>query len=553
MLVVVATPPTNDRGPQYMDQALAAIHQGNPRRLPVSFEFAWRDGTVTLYCRFPPELRAVVEGQLYAQYPDCKIERLSDEALNCVACDTTWTAELRLRADVFPIKRYPQFEDALNRVTSDPLTAILTTLASDKRERLRTRMEIIVRPTSRRLQARGKKCLRRLAQPFFRSHPKLAHAYAIAAMSRLIHVRAAGFMLGLFGRRGERVNDDALTTSATRLHDREEDLQAASDKLGRLLFDARIRLSVSGPKEAKSLARRKLREMAGAFGQFSLPRSGSFRLCRCSRPFLLSTEEAATLWHPPTAAVRAPAMAVVESRELEAPVTLPGATQAQDLATLGATVFRGRRERFGILADDRRRHVAILGKTGMGKSTLLYNLLVSDIHAGRGVALIDPHGDLADALLQAVPPRRTNDVVLFDAGDTGHPLSFNVRACDRAEQRPLVASGIIGAFKKAYGDSWGPRLEHILRNALPTSWKCPTHRLCHFCVFSSKPSTARTSSPESPTRLCERSGSGSSPACHRDSRRRRWPRSRTRSATSSVRRCFGTSSANREPPWTCER
>jgi hypothetical protein len=147
------------------------------------------------------------------------------------------------------------------------------------------------------------------------------------------------------------------------------------------------------------------------------------------------------------------------------------------LAVLGATVFRGRRERFGILPDDRRRHVAILGKTGMGKSTLLYNLLVSDIHVGRGVALIDPHGDLADALLQAVPPRRTNDVVLFDAGDTSHPLSFNVLACDRAEQRPLVASGILGAFKKAYSDSWGPRLEHILRNALLTLLEVPATSL----------------------------------------------------------------------------
>jgi hypothetical protein len=122
VLVAITAPPTNDRGPQYMDQAFAAIHQGNPGRLPVSFEFAWRDGTVTLFCRFPPELRTVVEGQLYAQYPDCKIERLGDEALNGVTGDTIWTAELRLRLrpDVFPIKRYPQFEDALNRVTSDP-------------------------------------------------------------------------------------------------------------------------------------------------------------------------------------------------------------------------------------------------------------------------------------------------------------------------------------------------------------------------------------------------------------------------------------------------
>lgn len=110
------------------------------------------------------------------------------------------------------------------------------------------------------------------------------------------------------------------------------------------------------------------------------------------------------------------------------------------------------------MPDDRRRHVAVLGKTGMGKSTLLLNLLASDIAAGRGVGLVDPHGDLADTVLHSVPKHRTNDVVLFDASDAAHPLSFNVVSCPRPEQRPLVASGIVGAFKKAYSDSWGPRL-----------------------------------------------------------------------------------------------
>ena len=114
VLVAVTIPPTNERGPQYMDQALAAIQQGNPDQLAVGFELAWHAGTVTLYCRFPPELRAIVEGQLYAQYPDCKIERLSDDALDADAGESTWTVELRVQPDIFPIKRYTQFEDALN-------------------------------------------------------------------------------------------------------------------------------------------------------------------------------------------------------------------------------------------------------------------------------------------------------------------------------------------------------------------------------------------------------------------------------------------------------
>src|SRR5438132_7967783 len=102
----------------------------------------------------------------------------------------------------------------------------------------------------------------------------------------------------------------------------------------------------------------------------------------------------------------------------------------------------------------------------MGKSTLLNQLITSDISAGRGVALIDPHGDLCEAVLASVPRHRTNDIILFDAGDTHHPLSFNLLANVRTEQRSLVASGVLSAFKKLYADSWGPRLEHILRNAL---------------------------------------------------------------------------------------
>ena len=88
-----------------------------------------------------------------------------------------------------------------------------------------------------------------------------------------------------------------------------------------------------------------------------------------------------------------------------------------------------------------------------------------DIRAGRGIALLDPHGDLAEAILDSIPSHRANDVVLFDAGDRAHPLAFNALSCGEADQRGLVASAVVSALKKLYGDSRGPRLEHILRNA----------------------------------------------------------------------------------------
>jgi len=476
MLVAITTPPTNDRGPQYMEQALAAIHQANHRRLAVSLEFARHAESSVLSLRFPSTLRAIVEGQVFAQYPDCSIERVRHEDGKLSSDHRYWSVALRASPDVFPLRRYQQFEDSLNRVTSDPVSAILTTMGRTNHDQIRGRVEIILRPARLRLRSRARKTLERLATPFFRSHHRLAHAYAILAMSRWLPIRLAGWLLGRCGRRAE-AHFEQLSTSSARLHDREADLQAASDKLGKLLFEVQIRLIVTAPATDELLARSKLSEIAGAFGQFSLPRLASFHLSRVrrsksrprrlrSRAFLLSTEELATIWHPPTSSVRAQSMAIVESREMEPPVALPTIGSHQALAVLGQTQFRGSRKQFGLLPDDRRRHLAILGKTGMGKSTLLRSLIASDIQAGRGVAVIDPHGDLADAVLLAIPKSRTNDVVLFDAGDTAFPLSFNMLACPNAEQRPLVASGIVSAFKKLYGESWGPRLEHILRNAL---------------------------------------------------------------------------------------
>lgn len=119
------------------------------------------------------------------------------------------------------------------------------------------------------------------------------------------------------------------------------------------------------------------------------------------------------------------------------------------------------------------RHLAVLGKTGVGKSTLLFNLLTADIRAGSGVCLIDPHGDLAVSVLRGVPPHRANDVILLDASDTSYPVSFNPLANVVHHERPLVAAGVLSAFRKLYSDFFGPRMEHILRNTLLTVLDVP--------------------------------------------------------------------------------
>ncbi|MBI2636578.1 MAG: type IV secretion system DNA-binding domain-containing protein [Parcubacteria group bacterium] len=136
------------------------------------------------------------------------------------------------------------------------------------------------------------------------------------------------------------------------------------------------------------------------------------------------------------------------------------------MTALAATNFRNQRRVFGIKQDDRRRHVYLIGKTGMGKSTVLENMIIQDIQAGNGVAVVDPHGDLVEKVVEYIPNERVNDVIYFNPADLDYPIAFNVfERVDRAHQH-LIASGLIGIFKKLWADSWGPRLEYVLRNAI---------------------------------------------------------------------------------------
>ena len=132
------------------------------------------------------------------------------------------------------------------------------------------------------------------------------------------------------------------------------------------------------------------------------------------------------------------------------------------------TNYRDIRKRFGIKQKNRRGHMYIVGKTGTGKSTLIQNMAAHDIEAGYGMALIDPHGDLAEAILDSVPTARVNDVIYLNPADLGYPVAFNPLENVPSDQRHLVASGIISTLKKVWADFWGPRLEHILRHSLLT-------------------------------------------------------------------------------------
>lgn len=130
------------------------------------------------------------------------------------------------------------------------------------------------------------------------------------------------------------------------------------------------------------------------------------------------------------------------------------------------TNYRNLTRKYGIKIKDRRTHMYLIGKSGTGKSTMQENMIIQDIQAGRGVAVVDPHGDMVEKIINFIPSNRINDTIYFNPADINYPFAFNVLEKVDSEHQHLVASGLIGVFRKIWADTWGPRLEYVLRNAI---------------------------------------------------------------------------------------
>lgn len=450
-----------------MEKALAAIHQAMPASGTVVFEYGDHDRRIGLFLHCPDDLEQVITSPLIANYPQSV---LTDVPQGEIPIDWhTWQVGLRLTPDLFPILRHAQFEDLANRSFADPIDGLLRAATSSPI--LRCRIQIFAARTPRRARFRALDSVRRLNGGFLRHHHRVAHWYATHVTAP--GIRHVAWIVGrLCGAGAEVTHNRVLETSTSRLHEREDDLQAANDKLSGHLFDCRIQFIVSAPKDHHAEALDRLRVMAGAFGAFSQSRLATFHAgsvrekgdLRSSGPsFLLSHEELATLFHPPTASVQAERLQTTAFTELEPPANFRSGEDPRSVA-LGRVQFRNDERLVGIDQESRRRHLYIVGATGAGKSTLLLNLIQSDMQAGRGLTVFDVHGDLADTAVSLVPRHRTNDVIVFDAA-SDNVIRFNPLACSDPARVDQVTSGVVSAFRKLF-DSWGPRLENLLRYAV---------------------------------------------------------------------------------------
>ena len=197
---------------------------------------------------------------------------------------------------------------------------------------------------------------------------------------------------------------------------------------------------------------------------------------------ILNTVELATIWHLPSEKIKTPTIAWGQAVLSEPPENLPTAFEGDEdvkknINFFAKTLYKNKDATFGIKDIDRRRHIWTIGKTGTGKSTLIANMAIDDLKKGRGLAVVDPHGDLCEIILDYIPKSRMQDVIYFNPADKDYPIVINPLEVTNKQEAELVVSGIVSIFNKIFGFSWGPRLEYILRNSLMTLAEYPNATL----------------------------------------------------------------------------
>jgi hypothetical protein len=473
MLLRILVPKNNEKTPLAAEQMFAALHGiYDPKsrfQEHLSFEIAAREKYIQFYAWVPARLREFVQGQIYAQYPTAEIAHVEDYTSELeLGGEPVEVAQAELvlnKNEVFPIKTFQNFE-------VDPLAGI-TSVISNVAQREQVWIQVLVRPVPDIWQTRG------------RAYLSLAEIHGNIPIWRLVGRKIVHFFFEFIktivsGPEVSKDSDDSAEGAASKLE--QESHKGVQLKITKLGFSTKIRITAVAPTEMA--ARAKISAVVGAFKQFNTINMNGFSAkpiqtgadalqAYRARLFedeghILNIEELASLFHLPSKSVEIPTIVWAGSKTGEPPLNLPLVANVapEDITVLGLTNYRAHKEEFGIKLRDRRYHMYSIGKTGTGKSTLLENMIIDDIKEGRGVAVVDPHGDLIANVLKFVPKERIDDVILFAPAQSDFPIGFNPLENVNPELKGIVASGVVGIFKKIFGESWGPRLEYILRNTV---------------------------------------------------------------------------------------
>ncbi len=461
VVLLLQVPRTNDKMEMAAEQMFASLHGLLTIPMPglfhsvlrerVSFEIAVRHKRIGFYVWVPNYLKSYVEEQIYAQYPTVHISQIEDYAAYKPDdhFPTQLVAELKFTANnALPIKTFQNFE-------VDPLAAITAALAKfgDDEEAW---LQLLVKPAAGRWHKRSEQYV---------SGIKAGGTSTQGLMSALWkppETKAESVKLS-----------DGATTRAS----------AAEDKAQKLAFETQLRIVYRGNAN-KQQAQLQMQSIIATYKQFNSTYLNGFQAGRVvddpflvahyrsrafnRKGFICNIEEIATLYHLPHTNVETPFILWASSQTAEPPANLPMVTPESEglISPIAATNFRGHNTMFGLPRADRGRHLYIIGQTGTGKSGMLELLTISDIYSPYGFAVIDPHGDYAQAVLKRIPAERAADVVYFNPADTDYPMGFNPLEVYDPKLKTHTCSELIGVIKRMFEASWGPRLEYILRYSI---------------------------------------------------------------------------------------
>ncbi len=474
VLLMLEIPRTNDKRELAAEQLFASLHgilrdktelknTGGVQE-HLSFEIASTSGQIRFYIWVPKILQSFVEGQIYAQYPTVQIYKMNEDYTdNRDKYPVIYSAELTLTEnEALPIKTFDSFE-------VDPLAGITGTLAKlnpDASEELW--VQILTRPIPDDWHKE--------------TTDKWIKKVKSGKKGGIIDWVWLGQALGAFFRPPEGGTNDPQKVE---LSERDKTrIAKAEEKATKLGYEVKIRLAYVGQDQTS--AKLNMQALVGTFKQFNSTNLNGFKFTNGSfspedldayklrqfadHGFILNISELASVYHLPHTSVETPNIVWATSKTAEPPATLPlvtgNAAHDENISAFGLTNFRGINHQFGMLRRDRSRHVYIIGQTGAGKSGMLELFALSDIFYNQGYCIIDPHGDFAINNLRFVPESRIKDVIYFNPADTAYPVAFNPLELSDPARKPNVCSEVIGVLKRMFGDSWGPRLEHILRYTL---------------------------------------------------------------------------------------
>ncbi len=478
VLLMLEIPRTNDKKELAAEQLFASLHgilrdkqelrNSGGVQEHLSFEIVSTAGQIRFYVWTPKVLQSFVEGQIYSQYPTVQIYKMNEDYVDERGkYPVAYSSELGLiENEALPIKTFDTFE-------VDPLAGITGTLAKlspDRSEELW--IQILARPipddwhknTTDRWVQRVKSGKRALF-----SGMGIDWTWLVEALGALFRPPAGG------------TNSEVKVELSERA---KTQITKAEEKATKLGYEVKIRLAYLGQNQTD--AKLNMQALVGTFKQYNSTNLNGFKQLGgsfnpadldaykmrqfTSRGFILNISELASVYHLPHTSVETPNIVWATSKTAEPPAKLPVltgvASEDENISAFGLTNFRGINHQFGLLRRDRSRHVYIIGQTGAGKSGMLELLALSDIFYNQGYCIIDPHGDFAIDNLRFIPESRVNDVVYFNPADTAFPVAFNPLEVTDPAKKPNICSEVIGVLKRMFGDSWGPRLEHILRYTL---------------------------------------------------------------------------------------